>query len=441
MVPDTRYARSGDAAIAYQVVGEGPRDIVYLPTWISHVEYMWEEPSVRRFFEALTSFARLIVFDRRGSGLSDPLLGTPSLEEQMDDVRAVMNAAGSERAAIFAQADAAMMAALFAASFPERTSALTLYSPQAHGTKTDDVPWALTPEGRETVIDQAVEHWGDGTWTARFAPSHAGDERLRQWFARLERLSASPGNVRRLIEGVADVDVRHVYPTIRVPTLILYRPESSLIEPRHARYLAERIPGAKLVALPGEDTLITLGDLDATIGEIEEFLTGARQRRARDRVLATVLFTDIVDSTSRAAELGDRRWRQLLESHDVMVRRELARYEGREVKSVGDGFLATFAGPARAIRCASAVTHAAPALGLQVRAGLHTGEVEVIGEDVGGLAVHIGARVAAQAQPGEVLVSGTVKDLVVGSGLEFADRGTRALRGVPGEWRLYAVGA
>ena len=439
MVPETRYARSGDVAIAYQVLGDGPRDLVYLPTWISHVEYMWEEPTVRRFFEAITSFARLILFDRRGSGLSDPLRGTPSLEDQMDDVRAVMDAVGSERAAIFAQAEACMMASVFAASFPERVSALILYSPQAHVARTDDIPWGLTPEQREPLVAQAVEHWGDGSWTARFAPSHASDEPMRQWFARLERLSASPGTARAMFRLVGEVDVRHVYPTIRVPTLIMYRPGATLIDARHALYLGERIPGAKLVELPGDDTLITLGDAQASVGEIEEFLTGARRQREPDRVLATVMFTDIVDSTSRAAELGDRRWRQLLESHDAMVRRELARHEGREVKSVGDGFLAAFTGPARAIRCAAAVTGAAPALGLEVRAGLHTGEIEVIGEDVGGLAVHIGARVAAQAQPGEVLVSGTVKDLVVGSGLEFADRGTRALKGVPGEWRLYAV--
>ena len=438
---ETRYARSGDVNIAYQTVGDGPADLLYVPTWLSQVEQLWEEPSVARFFGRLASLGRLVLFDRRGCGLSDPFVEAPTLEEQMDDVLAVMDAAGTERVALFAQAEAASMASLFAASYPEKTSALILYAPIAKITATEDVPWAASVDDREAFIQTQVAGWGSGQRLDIFAPSLAHDTRFREWFARLERLAASPGVVKAMFELIAQVDVRDVFPTIRVPTLIVHREHDPAIDVRHSRYLAERIPGARYVELPGTDNLVVAGDSEAVLGEIEEFLTGTRHGRDPDRVLATVLFTDIVDSTTRAAELGDRRWRELLDAHDTLVRRQLDRFSGREVKTVGDGFLATFDGPARAVRCAASIAESVPRLGVRVRAGLHTGELEVIGDDVGGMAVHIGARVASSAGPDEVLVSSTVKDLVVGSGIEFADRGTRELKGVPGEWRLFAVEA
>jgi class 3 adenylate cyclase len=437
--PTTQYARSGDTAIAYQVVGDGPVDLVYVPTWISHLEQYWEDPTVERFFMRTASFARVILFDRRGSGLSDPIRGAATLEEQMDDVCAVLDAVGSERAALFAQLEATMMASLFAATYPEKTSALVLYAPMAHAVRADDIPWALTPEERAARNEQMIEQWGHGSFMDVIAPSRAHDSRLRDWYGRLERLSAGPGAARAQSDLVAQADVRHVYPTIRVPTLLMHRQDDAVIDVRHAEYLAERIPGARLVHLRGEDSYLMAGDWEAVADEIEEFITGSRQVRDADRVLATVLFTDIVDSTQRAAELGDRRWRDLLECHDAQARREIARYDGRVVKSVGDGFLAVFAGPARAIRCAAAIVAHAPQLGLEVRAGLHTGEVELMEDDVGGLAVHLSARVVDLAEPGEVLVSGTVKDLVVGSGIAFADRGEHDLKGVPGRWRLHVA--
>jgi class 3 adenylate cyclase len=439
-VPTTRYALSGETHIAYQVVGDGPIDILYVPTWISQVEHLWEEPSVARYFGRLSSFARLILFDRRGSGLSDPIVGAPALEEQMDDVIAVLDAAGSDRAAVFAQIEAGPMAMLFAASFPERTTALMLYSTFARATRSDDIPWSHTHEEREILVNGIVADWGTGTRLSTFAPSAAGDPRIVEWYGKLERLSASPGSIRSIFDLIGDYDVRAVLPTIRVPTLVMNRRDDQMINPLHAQYLAERIPGARRMELPPGDTIPTFDDAGEMIAaEIEEFLTGARPAREVDRVLATVLFTDIVDSTGRAAQLGDRRWTDLLARHDAVVRGELARFRGREVKHTGDGFLATFDGPARAIRCATAITAALEDLGLEIRSGLHTGELEIVGDDVAGVAVHIGARVAAHAGRGEVLVSGTVHDLVAGSGLEFSDRGTHELKGVPGEWRLYAV--
>ena len=439
MRPETRYAKSGDVHLAYQVVGEGPIDLVYVPTRVSNLDALWDEPHVTAFFEALASFSRVILFDRRGAGLSDPVSGAATLEEQMDDVHAVMDAAGSERAALFAQLEGGAMAALFAATHPERTTALALYAAFARTAWAPDYDFAQKPEEREPRMAAIYDQWGKGSLAHVFAPSLAGDERFRQWFGRLERLSVSPGTFRALTEMMGETDVRHVLPQVRVPTLVLHRTDAEGIDIRHSRYLAEHIPGAKFVELPGRDTMPFAGDTAAILGEIEEFLTGARHEPEPDRVLATVMFTDIVGSTERAAELGDSRWRTLLQRHDALVREHLARHRGREVKTVGDGFLATFDGPARAIRCAAGLAGATPELGLEVRAGLHSGEVEIIGDDVGGLAVHIGARVAARAGRGEVLVSNTVKDLVVGSGIEFEDRGAQELKGVPGEWRLFAV--
>ncbi len=439
MAPETRYALSGEHHIAYQVIGNGPIDLVYVPAWISQVEHYWEHPRVARYFRRLASFSRLIIFDRRGTGLSDPVLRAPTLEEQMDDVKAVMDAAASEQAALFAQLDGGAMAALFAATHPERTTALILYEAMARMSRAPDYEWPPSREERETDLRAGV-HWGDGSRLEAVAPGVARDPELRAWFARLERLAASPGTAEKFMRMVADVDVRAVLPSIQTPTLVVHRARDQAVDIRHTRYLADHIPGARYKELPGEATLDFGRDDERLLDEVEEFLTGARRPPDPDRILATVMFSDICDSTSKAAELGDRRWRELLESINVAVRRELARFRGRAVKTLGDGFLATFDGPARAIQCAVAVHEGARSqFGVEVRSGLHTGEIELIGDDVGGIAVHIGARVLACSEPGEVLVSGTVKDLVVGSGIEFEDRGERDLKGVPGRWRLWAV--
>ncbi len=439
MAPKTRYVRSGDVHIAYQVIGDGPIDLVYVPSWISQVEHYWDEPAVARYFQRIASFARLIMFDRRGTGLSDPIAGTPTLEEQMDDVVAVMDAAGSERAAVFAWLEGGAMAALFAATHPERTSALVLYEAMPRMSWAPDYDWPPTREQREAALEAP---WGDGSRIFGLAPSAVTNPRLVEWFGRLERLAASPGTAAKLLMMNADVDVRAVLPSISVPTLVLHREGERFIDVRHSRYLAEHIPGARYIELPGAEVFSFGRQGDQLLDEIEEFLTGARQAPHLERVLATVMFADIVDSTRTAAELGDRRWRDMLGSIEASVMRELAQHRGRAVKSLGDGFLATFDGPARGIRCAAAIRDAIRSqFGLEVRSGLHTGEVEMIAGDVGGIAVHIGARVGATAVPGEVLVSGTVKDLVVGSGIAFEDRGAHELRGIPGHWRLWAVAA
>ncbi len=440
--PDVHYAKSSDDAnIAYAVAGEGPVDLVLVPTWFNNIDMLWEIPAVSRFFERIASFSRLIVFDRRGSGLSDHVLDPPGLEEQMDDVNAVMDAAGVERAVVFGQLEGGAMSALYAATHPERVTHLVLYATFARILRAEGgYEWAQTREERHAGLDAAFSAWGTGSRLPMFAPSLAGDARMIQWMARFERNSAPPATMRAFIEAMDELDVRDVLPSIRVPTLVMRRTHDPFLDVRHSEYLVQHIPCAKLVQLPGNDNLILSGDTDAMMDEIEEFVTGERpSSREPDRALATVMFTDIVGGTERAAEIGDRRWRDLLETHYGVIRNQIARYRGREVKTMGDGFLATFDGPARAIRCATASTEAVQALGLDIRAGLHTGEVEIMGDDVGGMAVHIGARVGAKASAGEVLVSGTVKDLVVGSGFEFADRGAHELKGVPGEWRLFAV--
>jgi class 3 adenylate cyclase len=441
MEPETRYARSGELHIAYQVLGEGPIDLIWVPTWIWHIEHVWEERGVRRLFERIATFARVIMFDRRGSGLSDPVVGAPALEEQMDDVVAVMDAVGSERAAVFAQLEAGAMASLFAATHPERTSALVLYEATPKMIAEPGYDWPLTREQREAHIEGMRADWGSGARVLGLM-SGVADPNLRRWAARLERLAASPGTAAALYRMQGEVDVRPVLGTIQAPTLVLHRPADRFIDIRHSRYLADHIPNARMVELPGEDTVPFSGNQEALVGEIEEFLTGTRHAPDPERILATVMFSDIVDSTRKAAELGDRRWRGVLQSIEGEVFDALQRFRGRPVKSMGDGFLATFDGPARAIRCATAIREATwERHALEVRTGLHTGEIELIGEDVGGIAVHIGARVSSAAAPGEVLVSGTVKDLVVGSGIAFEDRGPRQLKGVPGEWRLWAVAA
>ncbi len=439
--PQTKYARSGGVHIAYQVIGEGPFDLVLIPGWVSHVELLWEEPTIARFFRRLASFSRLILFDKRGTGMSDPvpLTQLPTLEERMDDVRAVMDAASSERAALFGVSEGGPMAFLFAATYPERTTALVLYGEYARMAQGPDYPIGIPREGFERLLQRIDETWGTGDIFKYWAPDAAGDERLRQWWAQFERRAASPGASMALLRMAYEIDARPILSTVSVPTLVVHRSGDRLVPVEHGRYVAQHIRGARYVELPGRDHTFWTGDAEALLDEVQEFLTGVRPGPDPDRVLATVLFTDIVGSSERAAALGDHRWRDLLESYYAGSRRQLDRFRGREIDTAGDGLFATFDGPARAIRCASAITDAARQLGLGVRAGVHTGECEIIGNKVGGIAVHTGARVAAMAKPGEVLVSQTVKDLVAGSGLRFEERGAHALKGIPGEWRLFAV--
>ncbi len=442
MRPHTRYAHSGDVNIAYQVMGEGPLDLVMVPGWVSHLEYAWEEPQAARFFQRLASFARFIRFDKRGTGLSDrvPDSALPTLEQRMDDVRAVMDAAGSGRAALFGVSEGGVMTALFAATHPHRTVALILYGTYARRLWAPDYPWAPTPEQRQKFFELIQRDWGGDVDISTMAPSMAGDETFRQWWATLLRMGASPGAALTLAKMNSQADIRHVLPAIRVPTLVLHRRGDRDMSVEEGRYVASRIPGARFVELSGDDHVPYVGNVDVLVDEIQEFLTGVRPVPQPDRVLSTVLFLDIADSTLRAAEIGDRRWSELLEGFYQAARRELARHRGHEVDTTGDGLLATFDGPARGIRTAVAISETVRALGLRVRAGLHTGEVELLPDrKVRGIAVHIEARVAAMAGPGEILVSSTVKDLVAGAGIEFEDRGVQALRGVPGEWRLFAV--
>jgi class 3 adenylate cyclase len=440
-MPETRYAHAGDVHIAYQVLGEGPVDLVYVPPQLQQIEHLWAEPRVAGFFQRIARFSRLILFDRRGTGLSDPIVSATTLEDQMEDVTAVLDAVGSRQAAVFAQSEGAAMAMLYAATHPDRTRALVLYAGMARVTSAPGYEWPGTPAERAERIAEIFAAWGTGARLERLAPSAAGDGALRSWFARLERLSASPGALRLLFDIAGESDVRDVLPAITAPTLLLHRRDDEAIDVRHSRYLAAHIPNARYVELEGRDNLLVVGDGEQVLAEVERFLTGTNIPQEPERVLATVMFTDIVDSTATAARLGDRAWRGLLARHDELSRAQVARFRGRAVKSLGDGLLATFDGPARAIRCALELRDAVRELGVELRAGLHTGECEAMGDDVGGLAVHIGARVGALAAPREVLVSNTVKDLVVGSGLDFADRGEHALKGVPGTWRLWAAGA
>lgn len=442
-MPTTRYAQSGDVNIAYQVVGEGPRDIVYVPGFVSNVEVLWEDPVLTRFLDRLASFSRLITFDKRGTGLSDPVLveQLPTLEVRMDDLRAVMDAVGSERAFLFGHSEGGNMCVLFAATYPERVNGMILTGSYVKRIRSDEYPWAPTWEERKQDIARTVENWGswDDEAFEELAPSRAADPAFRSWLERYLRLSASPKAAGALMEMNSQIDVTSILPTIQVPTLLLYREHDRDVMVDEGRYIASRIPGARLVELPGADHYFWAGDSEAMLGEIEEFVTGERTASPSDRVLATVLFTDIVGSTSTASSLGDVAWRDLLDRHNATVRSELARWLGIEIDTTGDGFLARFDGPVRAIRCAMAITQAVRPLGLEVRCGLHTGELELAGERVVGLAVHLGARVAALAGPGEVLVSRTVKDLVAGSGIGFTPRGVHELKGVAEPWELFAV--
>lgn len=441
MNPETRYARSDDVNVAYQVVGEGPLDLVYVPGWVSNVDVMWEEPSYARFLRRLASFARLIVFDKRGTGLSDPvpLDRLPTLEERMDDVRAVMDAAGSERAALLGHSEGGNMSILFAATYPERTTALVLVGCYAKRIRSEDYPWAPARADRTREIEETEHDWATPGYGAKLAPSLAADVAFSRWLGRYLRLSASPRAAAALLRMNSEIDVRDVLPAIRVPTLLLYRTGDTDVRVEEGRWIASRIAGARFVELPGADHLMWVGEQAAMLDEIEAFLTGVRRGPEVDRVLATVLFTDIVGSTELASGLGDRGWRDLLDRHDQIVRHELAAWRGREIDTAGDGFLATFDGPARAIRCAFAVGSGLRPLGIRIRAGIHTGEVELAGDRVRGIAVHIGSRIAAMAGPDEILVSGTVRDLVHGSGLPFEDRGDHELKGLPGRWRVYAA--
>jgi pimeloyl-ACP methyl ester carboxylesterase len=437
--PDTKYARSGDVNIAYQVVGDGPRDLVLVPGWISNIEVFWEDPGMKRFLERLASFSRLILFDKRGTGLSDRIADMPNLETRMDDVRAVMDAVRSPRAALVGYSEGGPMCALFGATYPDRTSALITIGSFARRTWRADYPWGPTDEEFGAFIEATVRGWGGPVGFDERAPSIAQDPAARDWWARMLRQGASPGANRALLSMNREIDIRPILGAIRVPTLILHNAGDRAVPVEASRYMAEHIPAAKYVELTGDDHAPWVGNADAIVDEIEEFLTGVRHGAEIDRVLATVMFTDIVDSTRKATELGDRRWRDVLDQHHALVRAEVNRYRGRELDTAGDGFLAAFDGPARGVRAACTISDAVRRLGVDVRVGLHTGECEVLGSKLAGIAVHVGARIASAAHAGEVLVSSTVKDLVAGSGLRFRERGPHELKGIPGAWQLYSV--
>ena len=434
--PETHYAKSGDLRIAYQVVGSGPFDLVLVPGYVTNVELFWERPEWANFLSRLAGFSRLILFDKRGTGLSDRVAGIASLEERMDDVRAVMDAAGSERAALFGMSEGSPLSLLFAATYPQRVQALVMYGGYARHPRLSSEEYVRT---RTEILERS---WGTGEPTlGLFVPSISFSEAQRQMLARWERQSATPTAVIALMKMNREIDARQILPVIRVPTLVMHRVGDNVVPIEGGRYLRDNISGAKYIELPGDNHMPFWEPEinDRVIGEAEEFLTGSRSEGEIDRVLATVMFTDIVESTKQAVAMGDRQWRSLLEQHDSTIRRHLARFRGKEVKSLGDGFLATFDGPARAVRCAAAIAEAVEPLGIAVRSGLHTGEIEMKDDDIGGIAVHMAARVAGIAEPGETVVSSTVRDLVSGSGLRFRDRGLQELRGLPEKLHLYSV--
>jgi class 3 adenylate cyclase len=438
--PETQFTQSGDVTIAYQVAGGGPLDLLIVPGFVSHLEAAQEDPSYARFLRQLTSFSRLIQFDKRGTGLSDRLAGIPTLEERSDDLRAVMDAAGSERAAVFGISEGGPMSLLFAATYPDRVSALILYGSIARLAWAPDHPWGPKLDGEwETWLEGWRKHWGGPYKIDSWAPSMAHDAQFRDWWARYLRLSASPSSIIALFRMNIAIDVRSILSAIRVPTLVLHRSGDRAIDIAQGRYLATHIQGAKLVELPGDDHLWWVGDSQSIVDEIQEFLTGQRQIVEPDRVLATVLFTDIVESTERASALGDRRWRDLLDLHNSMTHTEIKRFRGRAIKTTGDGILATFDGPARAIHCACALVSDAQRLGIEIRSALHTGEVELLDGDVAGIAVHTAARVLKNAQPNEVWTSRTVKDLVAGSKIKFRERGAYQLKGLSDASSLFSV--
>ena len=432
-LPETRYALSGDVNVAYQVIGNGPVDIIMVPGFVSHIEFRHELPGFTAFLRRLASFARVVAFDKRGQGLSDRVSDAPSLEQRMDDVRAIMDAIGSQRATLFGHSEGCAMSALFAATYPERVSRLILFG--GYVTRRD--------LNIAELVEQRVKFWGTGAMLKRVAPSLAADSAAVAQFAKFERLSASPGAVKSFTMLNSQIDVSFILPAVRVPTLVMHNKGDVQVPVEHGRELAARIPEAKLIEYPGDDHLFTTGDVEAALGDIEEFITGHRESSSSDfeRVLATVLFTDIVDSTRSAAEMGDQAWRRLLDSHDQLAIQTVERHRGTLVKSTGDGILATFDGPGRAVRCALSFGTASKQIGLPLRAGLHTGEIEIRGRDIGGIAVHAAARVMAQSRPSEVLVSRVVTDLVAGAGLKFAERGSHELKGLPGRWDLFAASA
>ncbi len=442
-VPETRYARRSDGVhIGYQVLGSGPATMVWCWGWISHLDLFWGDAGLARMFEQVAGFCRLVLYDKPGTGVSDPILHVPTLEERVEDVRVVMDAAGIEHAAILGESEAGPVAAMFAATYPQRTDSLVIYGSLATGHPDDDELAAYGGSPGETAnlvecLQDCLDHWGEGRSADWIVPSILTPA-VRRLFATLERSAVSPGMARGLIDALLRVDVRPVLPAISAPTIVLHR-KGDLVPIAHGRLLADRIPTARMIELSGSDHAIATEDADVIVGEIEQLVTGSRATPEPDRVLATVLFTDIVESTRRAAEVGDAAWRRLLEQHDELVNEQVTKAGGRVVKSLGDGVLAVFTGPARAIACAQALVGGVADLGLSLRAGVHTGECEVLGDDLGGMAVHIGARVGARAETGQILVSKTVVDLVVGSGLQFSDCGEHELKGVPGAWRLYSV--
>jgi class 3 adenylate cyclase/alpha-beta hydrolase superfamily lysophospholipase len=439
MIHETKYAKSGETYIAYQSFGSGLTKVVFVPGWVSHLEYAWEEPRFARFLERLGSFAEVVWFDKRGTGLSDRVAGLPILEERMDDVRVVMDHAGFQQAALLGMSEGGSMCGLFAATYPERTTALVLYGAFARRVQTEDYPWAPTVEARQAWVDSLAGGWGAGAELQTLAPSVAHDASFARWFASYGRMSASPTAAVALARMNSGIDIRGVLPAIHVPTLVIHRTGDRDVDVGNGRYLARNIPGARFIELDGEDHLWWVGDSDGLLAEIQEFLTGSRPAPEVDRQLMTVLFTDIVGSTEKATAMGDRAWRDLLVAHNEAVRRELTRFRGREIKTTGDGFLAIFDGPARCLQCARAIRTAVAGLGLSVRIGVHTGECEILGADVGGVGVHLAQRVMSEAGPGEILVSGTVRDLVSGSGVEFRDRGQHVLKGFSGTWPLLAL--
>jgi class 3 adenylate cyclase/alpha-beta hydrolase superfamily lysophospholipase len=440
-IPATRYVKSDDVHIAYQVLGKGPFDLLFVPGFVSHIEAVWRSPEASACLHRLASFSRLILFDKRGTGMSDRGSQVFTLEQRMHDVQTILDAVGSQRAALFGVSEGGPMSLLYAASHPERTAALVLYGSYAKRAWASDYPIGWKDEQWKQVLGNIEAHWGtpQGISIAIWAPSLAHDPQAAERMASYFRTAASPGAALAIMKMNRDIDVRQVLPAIRVPTLILHRTGERVIEVEHARYVAEHIPGAKLVELPGQDHVWWLRGGDDIVDQVEEFLTGGRHAHEPERVLATVMFADIVGSTQRAAMLGDHAWRELLAAFYAKVREVLGLFRGREIDTAGDGFLATFDGPARAVRCAGAIRNAVRSLGLELRCGLHTGECELVGENLAGIAVHIGARVAALAAPGEVLVSQTVRDLVAGSGLVFESRGAHVLKGVPGEWNLFCA--
>lgn len=437
--PVTRYARVGEISIAYQVVGDGPFDLVHIPSWITNVEENWNEPGYARFLSRLATFSRLIVFDKRGTGLSDRVATTPTLEERIEDLQAVLSAVGSEQAALFGSTEGSAICALFAATYPERTRALIMYGAYAKRIRSVDYPWGPTMEQRQAFYDTFTREWGGPTVLDLLARSMKDDHRFQQWWAGYLRRSSSPGAALALTRMNTEIDIRQILPTIRVPTLVLHRTHDPLCPVEGGRYIAEHIPGAAYVETPGTDHMPFVGDIDALLDPVEEFLTGAPPAVEMDRVLTTIMVVDIVGSTGHAIELGDLRWRSLLDSYRMVVRQQLARFRGDERNVTGDSFVATFDGPARAIHCATAITRAVRSLGIEVRAGLHTGECTLSGSELDGIAVHVAARTVGFTAASEILVTSMVRDLVAGSNIAFTDRGRHTLKGVPGIWSLFAV--